>query len=118
MPAPYNQMPGLYSATGTFSGTKTGAISLGGCALAAIVTPASMVGTVLTFEAGTTESGTLPLMDDLGNAISVTCTSAAQFISLRRILPLGCAFLKVVSNAAANGDDGEVITVIGQGLAQ
>lgn len=105
-------------ATFQASSDYTNILDMDDNALTGVIIPASMVGTTLTFEVGTENSvsSMVPLRDDLGNNITVSISNTAGFYSLRRILPINFCNIRVKSNAAANGDAGKEIQLVGQKL--
>lgn len=68
----------------------------------AIITPASLGATAITFTAALTSGGTyLPVKNEAGNSITVVVdTSSAGWYDLTNIFPSSVRFIKVVANAS------------------
>lgn len=86
------------------------AVDLSGCAPLGIRTPASMVGTSLTFLVSDSLNGTyLPFRDASNADISVTIDGTARHYQLDPAKMAGAAFLKVKSSSTS--DNAKVLTL-------
>ena len=90
--------------------TKSAEIDLGGGDICGFILPGTWTGTALTFEVTNTTGGTyVPLYDGVsGSAVSVTVAQSRAY----SILPstfAGWRYVKIVSDAAANGDAGRTV---------
>lgn len=100
---------GVYAAkhdlTAVFSGsTKSAAVDLSSYTLTGLLLPASMAGTLLTFEASDSASGTfVPIRNDENTDISIIISSSAAYYPLDPASFVGVRYLKLVSNATETG---------------
>lgn len=107
-------MPKLSHTEVTISngGTVSNGIQLGvGRTVLALVTPAALTGTALSFQASV-DGSTYNTVTDEGSAYSVTA-AASRFISIKPALLAGARFVKVVSGSA-EGADRTIIVVSGE----
>ncbi len=103
-----------YSKVATFAAasTKTAVIDTEGYCLTGIFKGADIVGSAFTFEASPTPTGTFHPVIFEGSAYSVSGTTVtAQYQVIDPKYLNGCRFIKIVSNAATNGDAGKSMTL-------
>ncbi len=111
----YSELYGLNRISADLIGTESTDIDLKEAALAGILIPDGMVSTSITLKACfTREADTpkvfVPVYDDYGQLITIPIGNTARFISMKRLLPLGLSFIRIVSSAA----ESKRITVITQ----
>lgn len=93
------------TATISSSGTKTGAIDLGGCQLTGFQLPASFTGTAITFEVSPDNSTFQALYDKNNAAISFTVTQGRTYALGDLIQSLaGYRYMKLVSGSTEGAD--------------
>lgn len=93
-----------YDTVAAFSGTTTAAIDLSTDTLVGLITPASMAGTALTFQASNAADGTfVEMRNDENVALSLTISSTAAFYPLDPATFCGARYLKVVSSGTETG---------------
>lgn len=79
--------------------TVSDAVSLAGHKLVAVVTPAALTGTTLTFQASADGVNFVALHNDDGNAVSIT-VAASRYTNVPVAEFRAAQWLKVVSNSA------------------
>lgn len=94
-----------YTKTTTISSGQTvsAEIDLGGTTPVALITPAALTGTTVTFQAATTTGGTFNTVMKDGATLSVT-VAASRFVVLQPSDFAGVRFLKVVSGSSEGAD--------------
>ena len=90
-------------------GATSGAVNLEHFKIFVLHIPASFLGTSMTFTSSPTKSGTYqPLMDDAGNAISITVAaddSVAITDSVKSMALAGAGWVKLVSSTTETDKD-------------
>ena len=95
--------PSTAQVTISSGGTVSSALELGvGRSVLALVTPAALTGTALSFQASV-DGSTYNTVTDEGSAYSVTA-AASRFISIKPGLLVGARYIKVVSGSAEGAD--------------
>lgn len=90
--------------------TKSAVIDLVGGTLCGLFMPAAFTGTAITFEVSNDVAGTFHPLHDSSGAVSVTVAQQRAY-SVNPITFYGWRYIKIVSNAAANGDAGRIVTL-------
>jgi len=105
------------AATIQTASTTSQEINLRGGTLCGLITPGTFTGTALTFTVSNTTGGTfVPLYDGVaGTQVSVTVTTSRAY-ALPPTLFAGWQYVKVVSNAGANGDAGRIVLLAVRGI--
>jgi len=85
------------------SGTKTPAINIATYFITHVEVPASMTGTAITLEGGSSADSTVPMRDEANAAISITINNTAAIYPLDARITSAVEYIKVVSGSTEAG---------------
>ena len=83
--------------------SKTAALNISNYFVTHIEVPASMTGTTLTLEAGSSATSTVPVRNEDNTNFSITINNAAAIYPVDAKLTAGVQFIKIVSGSAESG---------------